>query len=471
MLWACIHLPHLAIDSVLRRHPDADRPLALVAGGQNRREIVTVNRPAFDAGLRPGQRLAAAQALLSNFVAVDYDEADVARCQEFLGAWAYRYSSEVYAGWPGCILLEAQRSFAIFGQWLKFQVKLREDLVGLGYRHRVALAPTPRAARVLAGVRDGLAVEDGQALAGVLGRVPVTRGHLPDDVGDRLHRMGLRHLRQVFALPRDAARRRFGSDLLDHLDRMLGRAPDLLDYYQPPDRFDMRVELSYEVENHMALMFPVRRMTADLATYLAGRDGGVQNFELQLEHEGRAPTAVPVGLLAAERDPAMLFELTRGRLEQASVPAPIVALRLIAQHLPPYVPEGRDLFDDRPAQAVPWMQLRERLRAKVGADSVYQVAPTVDPRPERAWTQSPAAKPVPDLDRPPRPTWLLERPIPLHDRHIEVLSGPERIETGWWDDGDARRDYYVLQTSTGQRAWAFTSVGERGPWMIHGWFA
>jgi len=97
--------------------------------------------------------------------------------------------------------------------------------------------------------------------------------------------------------------------------------------------------------------------------------------------------------------------------------------------------------------------------------------PTVDPRPERAWAQSASAKPIPDLDRPARPTWLLERPIPLHDRHIEVLSGPERIETGWWDDGDARRDYYVLQTSTGQRAWAFTGVGERGPWMVHGWFA
>lgn len=471
MLWACVHLPHLAIDSVLRRHPDADRPLVLVTGGANRREIATVNRPAHDAGLRPGQRLAAAQALLADFTVVDYNESEVARCQEFLAAWAYRYSSEVVGGWPGCIVFEAERSFAIFGRWEKFQARLREDLVELGYRHRIALAPTPRSARVLAGVRDGLAVEDRDALSGVLGRVPVTRGHLPEDVGDRLHQMGVRHLRQVFALPRDAMRRRFGSDLLDHLDRMLGRAPDLLEHYQPPDRFDIRVELSYEVENHFALMFPVRRMTADLATYLAGRDGGVQDFVLQLEHEDKPPTDVTVGLLAAERDPGMLFELTRGRLEQAKVPAPVVALRLIAQHLPPFVPEGRDLFDDRPVQAVPWTQLRERLRAKIGPDGVYQITPTVDPRPEHAWARCTAPKPIAPLDRPPRPTWLLERPIPLHDRHIEVVSGPERIETGWWDDGDTRRDYYVLRTSSGQQAWAFTSVGERGPWMVHGWFA
>ena len=33
MLWACILLPQLALDAVLRRHPDPDAPLALVREG------------------------------------------------------------------------------------------------------------------------------------------------------------------------------------------------------------------------------------------------------------------------------------------------------------------------------------------------------------------------------------------------------------------------------------------------------
>jgi protein ImuB len=146
-------------------------------------------------------------------------------------------------------------------------------------------------------------------------------------------------------------------------------------------------------------------------------------------------------------------------------------LRLIASHLPPFVSAGRDLFDDRPAQAVPWEQLRERLRARLGDDAVYQLAARTDPRPERAWQRddgSPASAP---LDRPRRPTWLLKRPIPLRDANPIVLAGPERLESGWWDGEDARRDYYVLQTTQGQHAWAFSAVGECGPWMLHGWFA
>lgn len=471
MLWACIYLPHLGIDSVLRRHPEPDKPLVLVGGTPQRRELVSVNRSAAEAGLRPGQRLAAAHALLSNFAMVEHDEQATARWQQFLAAWAYRFSSQVWAGWPNCIVLEAQASYSIMGRWPRFEARLREDLTSLGFRHRIALAPTARAARVLAGVQDGLAIEHPDHLRTTLGRVPVRRAYLPDDSGERLHKMGLRHLRQILDLPRDALRRRFGVELLTHFDQLLGHAPEILECYRPPDVFDMRIELNFEVENHQALLFPVRRMTSDLAAYLAGRDGGVQQFVLKLEHEEFAATEVPIGLLSAERDAGMLFELTKGRLEQVGIPAPIVALRLIAKHLPPFVPAGQDLFDDRPANAVPWEQLRERLRARLGNEAVYQLAARSDPRPEHAWQRDDGQREIGPLDRPTRPTWLLPRPIPLHDPEPIILAGPERLESGWWDGGDARRDYYVLLTSRGQHAWAFTGVGERGPWMLHGWFA
>lgn len=470
MLWACILLPHLGIDSVLRRHPAPDEPLALIGGPFQRRELVAVNRAAADVGLRPGMRLAAAQAIAPGFAAVEHAPGHEAQWQRFLAAWAYRFSSQVWAGWPNAIALEVQGSFSLIGQWPTFQARLREDLAALGFRHRIALAPTAAGARVLAGVEDGIAVLTPDQLRTTLARVPVRRACLPNEAGPRMHGMGIRHLRQVFELPRDALRRRFGVDVLQALDAMLGVAPELLECYRPPDVFDLRIELSYEVENHQALLFPVRRMTADLAAYLAGRDGGVQQFVLKLEHEGIAATDVEVGLLSAERDPAMLFDLTRGRLERAQIPKPVVGLRLIARDLPPFVPSGRDLFDERPEHAVPWDHLRERLRARLGNDAVYQVAPTVDPRPERAWQR--AAAIIPEApNRPTRPTWLLPRPMPLRDARVRVLAGPERLETGWWDGEDTRRDYYVLETAHGQRVWAFCAVGKQGPWMLHGWFA
>lgn len=471
MLWACIVLPNLALDSVLRRHPEPDQPLAIVGGHPQRRELVAVNDSAARAGLRPGQRLTLAQAIAHDFAAVEHDPAEAERWQRFLGAWAYRYSSQVHIGWTGAIVLEAQGSFGLVGDWPIFESRLRTDLTALGFQHTIALAPTARAARVLAGVRDGIAILHREHLRNALGGVPVRRAALPNDAGTRLHHVGIRELGELFAMPRDGLRRRFGQDLLDHLDRMLGQAPEPFDGYRPPDTFDLRIELAYEVEQHQALLFPVRRLTADLAAYLAGRDGGVQRFLLRLEHEDHLPTPVEVGLLAAERDPTLLFDLTRDRLERAQIPAPVVALRLIARELPPFVPEGRDLFDQQPAGTVPWEQLRERLRARLGNEAVYQITETTDPRPERAWRRGDGNTSAGVEDRPPRPTWLLPKPIPLRDPAIRILSGPERLESGWWDGADARRDYYVLETSLGQRAWAFAPVGEQGNWMLHGWFA
>ncbi|EGH14786.1 hypothetical protein Pgy4_17664, partial [Pseudomonas savastanoi pv. glycinea str. race 4] len=34
-----------------------------------------------------------------------------------------------------------------------------------------------------------------------------------------------------------------------------------------------------------------------------------------------------------------------------------------------------------------------------------------------------------------------------------------------------RSDYYLVETSSGQRAWAYRSVGEQGELLLHGWFA
>lgn len=475
MLWACILLPHLAMDSVLRRRPDpaTDTPLVLVEGPAQLRRLHSVNAAAAQAGLKAGMRLSAAHALMAKVETVDFDPREQARSQCLLANWAYRHSSLVSQQWPQAIVLEARASFRLFGPWPQFARRLRNELAALGFRHRLALAPTPRAAYVLAGLEDGLAIASIERLQQVLDGVSVRRAHLPEDSGERLHRMGLRTLAALRALPRDALRRRFGAGLLDHLDRLYGQADDPLDWYRPPDHFDARVEMGYEVDSHMALLFPLRRLIGELCMYLSIRDGGVQHFLLRLEHE-HGHSDVEVGLLAPEREQAMLFELARNRLERVAIDRPVVGVRLLARQLPPFVPAARDLFDPRPQQALDWPQLRERLRARLGDQAVYRVEPAGDPRPERAWRRVSGDAPAGGVQsapaRPPRPAWLLPQPVPLQGM-ARIISGPERLESGWWDDGDARRDYYVVETVHGQRAWAFQPAGVRDAgWMLHGWF-
>jgi protein ImuB len=296
----------------------------------------------------------------------------------------------------------------------------------------------------------------------------LAKSRLPTQAVDMLPRMGVRRLGQLLRMPRDGLQRRFGAELLRAMDCLMGDQPAGLDLYSPPDAVDWNIELSHEVENIAALIFPLRRMMGDLAAYLSGRDGGVQRFVLKLEHRDLVATNVPVGMLSPERSADVLFDAARGRLEQVQLPAPVLALRLIADDLPGFVPAGRDLFDERPANALPFEQLRERLRARLGDSAVYQWGTTIDPRPE--YSQRMAAQGDAPLEPRPRPTWLLKRPIPLRGA-LQVIAGPERLETGWWDSGDTRRDYYIIETELGQRAWAFCAPGEQSGWMLHGWFA
>jgi protein ImuB len=53
---------------------------------------------------------------------------------------------------------------------------------------------------------------------------------------------------------------------------------------------------------------------------------------------------------------------------------------------------------------------------------------------------------------------------------LRLQSGPERIESGWWDGRDAGRDYYVAQDGRGARLWVYCEHAS-GAWFVHGLFA
>jgi protein ImuB len=111
--------------------------------------------------------------------------------------------------------------------------------------------------------------------------------------------------------------------------------------------------------------------------------------------------------------------------------------------------------------------------------------------------RSPAAAVAADLQAPPssseraaRPVWLqaaeplLERATrPLLDgRPLQLLSGPERIEAGWWDAGLAGRDYFIAATAEGALVWIYRErlplsrsaneeeEGSASGWFLHGRF-
>ena len=64
----------------------------------------------------------------------------------------------------------------------------------------------------------------------------------------------------------------------------------------------------------------------------------------------------------------------------------------------------------------------------------------------------------------------LELPAPVEVAPV-LLAGPERIESGWWDGADARRDYFIAVDSERRWLWIFRDPRPSGGWFLQGWFA
>jgi protein ImuB len=470
MLWAALLLPQLALDAVTRDGHDPAEALVLIDGPLQRRHVHAASAAAQAAGIRPGHSLAAAQALLPGLHSAPVDHAAMHTLRNSIASIGYAVSEQVSLREPDAVLVEIGASLRCFGGWPRIARILRTRLRTLGVTHRLGVAVTPLAAVLAAADRDGHIV-DTDALKTMLRDLPLHNARLQATQVTALESMGLRRLGEALALPRAGLARRFGTSLLDHLDRLCGRKADPLETWQPPARFCAALEFDAELHTTTAILFPLRRQLEQLAAFLACRDGGVQQFEIHLLHQRQPATRAGIGSSLPERDPQRLFELARLKLDRLQLASPITGLRVVATRLPPFVPLRGDLFERQATALSQWQTLVDRLQARLGDAVLSTPIEQADHRPEKAWTAAADAR-LGHIDCGPRPLWLLPRPIPLRDRAAQIVSGPERIESGWWDGDQAGRDYYVLQTSLGQRAWAFRPAGGMdGPWLLHGWFA
>jgi protein ImuB len=222
-----------------------------------------------------------------------------------------------------------------------------------------------------------------------------------------------------------------------------------------------------------------------------------------VRQRGVPATVVPFALGAPARAPAHVLSVLRERLARVALPAPVEALALASDETAPLPGRNLGLLPGDAAAAVE-VPLLDRLRARLGDDAVLRVAAHAEHRPEFAMRDAavaagaraaahsprhthrgaatqrgqPAPAPAPPLPDAPRPVWLLPEPQPLahlvETQPWVLRDGPERIESGWWDGRDVRRDYFVATTPAGETAWIYRDHRygiDDGEWFLHGLFA
>ena len=393
-----------------------------------------------------------------------------------VAAWACQFTPRVSLEPPRELLLEVEGSLRYFGGRWKFLARLREGLTGLGFEARLGEAPTARAALWVARAESGNG-------SGKIETLPAAVLDLEAPQRELLAGLGIRTLGGLLRLPRDGIARRFGIKLLDELDRARGAATDSRAWFVPPPRFAARLVLPAPVSQAQSTLFAAGRLLRQMEGFLAARHAGVREFRLELEHEDLPPTGVRVQLAGPERAEKHFVHLLRERLAVLVLKSPIEAIRLEAGSIESLLERNKHLFNDRPGSEEEWLRLIERLQARLGGGAVHGLDTHEDHRPERAWVPVSPGKEFPPEGKnrnSPRPLWLVDPPRRIAEGEFALLAGPERIDSGWWDGAEARRDYFIARTGR-SLAWIYRERGtrncgappdqQREGWFLHGIFA
>lgn len=502
MRWIALHLPLLSLEAFAATlGPDrAGLPLALVES----HHIAAADAPARALGVEPGQKRATALALAPQLLLGQADAARDAHALEAVAHAALAFTPSVCLQpspdpqrAPDTVLLEVQASLRCFGGFARLLQRLREAVAPLGHRIHAASAPTPLGAALLARGPGRVHCDDAASLRRALDALPLAL--LAPDRAALLQGMGLATLAELRRLPRAGLARRVGEALLADLDRAYGTRPDPRVTIVLPPGFESRLELFARADSAEQVLHGAAVLIARLAAWLAARHALVRHFTLAMQHEPRwrddarlpAQTGLTIALAEPSRDAAHLQALLRERLARLLLPAPTLELRIAAGEVVPGAPPHGELFPSAASEREGLLRLVERLQARLGAEQVQQLQAVADHRPERASATRPAepgragarraALPVPPA--PLRPVWLLAPPEPLPERGLlpllegrplQLLSGPERIESGWWDHELAERDYFIAEAAEGALVWIYRArlprAGASG-WFLQGRFA
>jgi len=181
---------------------------------------------------------------------------------------------------------------------------------------------------------------------------------------------------------------------------------------------------------------------------------------------------IHLNLRQATRSESHLMLLLRERLERLQLSCPVRHIRLQALHFLPCVVVQESLLQEAgTASANADCNVIERLQARLGKESVKGITGLQDHRPEHSWSLRELDEPATYTTRPGRPAWLLPEPKRCRINNYRILAGPERIESGWWDGRDCRRDYFVVRDSKGSTLWAFHEYKPHPGWYLHGLFS
>lgn len=488
--------PRLPTDRLHRRWwhravPSDGAPLVIVAKIDNAMRLTAVDRKAAPLGLRAGQALASARAMVPAVKVMAANEPADLKLLEAIADWCDGFTPFVALDPPHGLLLDITGASHLFDGEQAMLDRLRRDLKRQGFAVTGAVAGGAMAARALAHYRDGTVVPQGGDSESVAS-LPIEALELDSVITHAFRRAGLKSIGQAAARSRAELTSRFGAGLVAAFDTALGRAEAPISPRLPLPDYRAERRFAEPVVTEDIMLATVKLLAGRLSKILEERGEGARVLQAVFFRADGAIRRIVVETGAPSRDPAIIERLFREKMDALTDPLdPGFGFDLIRlESLRAEACRESAISLDSDAQAQEEIRfLVDRLAARFGSHRVLSFRPNDAHVPENAFTAVPAQyaesstlpwKTMRQKGEAPRRPLRFFSPEPvsvLGDRFrwrnvlhvVRRMEGPERIAMPWWRTPAPPRDYFRVEDEEGRRFWLYREGPTR--WFLQGLFA
>jgi protein ImuB len=471
-----------------------DHPFVLAAPDHGRMAITATNALAISQGIRPGMPLADAKAIYPSLKFLD-DEPNLSyKLLKTIATWCIRFTPIAAIDLPEGIILDASGCVYLWGGEHLYLQEIKQRLNQFGYDVKLAIADTIGIAWAMARYGQQQIVSD--SLDSLLALPPAAL-RLDPIIVERLHKLGIRQIKDFINMPRSSLRRRFGNIFLERIDQAIGKRNELIQPVQPAPVWLERLPCLEPIITATGIEIALKKLIDDLCCRLMKNGKGIRHASFKAHRVDGKIEIIEIGTSHASHHAAHLFKLFEQKIENIEPALGIELFTLEALKTDDVISKQEKIWETScNLENIKLSELIDRISNKIGPGKIHRYLPDEHHWPERS------IKPAASLLEKTETSWRTDKPRPIHllptPEQIQVTTpipdyppmlfhyknklykikkadGPERIEREWWIEDGPHRDYYVVEDEEGHRYWLFRSghydEDENHQWFLHGLFA
>jgi protein ImuB len=482
-------------------------------------KLSAVNESARRYGVREGQTIAEACALVASLVVREVTPAEVREALGGIAEVGLSLGSTVSVELPDTVCVDITGSAHLQGGELALACEFANRVRNMGHSARVAISDGPRLARAFAhwftpAAADpedrGVCVVPSDRTVAAFSTLPINALPLPEDTAAWFVRLGVFTVGELCALPRQALGSRLGDTAASVTELCAGRDRAPLVAYTAERTINEGSTWDDPVTGNEPLLFVLGGLVSRASGRLTGRGEAAHSLVLTILydpaiarfHGEKAEQVLRFKLAAPLHRAEEMRRVLSARLARTKLGAPSIGMRLSVPKLLPAVARQLELSQVMAGVTVGSAAddeipvLIAELVAELGEEKVGTLKLVDSHRPEAKSKLSPATVEAPVTgtraggrkarlrktepsfaELPGAPTRLLSEPCELHgplrvgvsvaiDRSlytIEHLRFEQRLDAvEWWGHAPVTRDYvrlWLQGSSGGFEAVAFVDRG------------